>query len=71
MFTIYMTVSNIGHVVGNLAAGWRDPDRLNLSYEVTFVIAAVTVILPLLLLPFVRPDEVDRLKEQEREADVV
>ena len=71
MFTIYMTVSNIGHVVGNLAAGWRDPDRLNLSYEVIFWIAAVTVILPLLLLPFVRPDEVDRLKEQEREADVV
>ena len=63
MFTIYMTVSNIGHVVGNAAAGL--PERLDLSYQDTFWIAGLTMFLPLLLLPMVRPAEVDRLKDLE------
>ena len=71
MFTVYMTVSNIGHVIGNMATGLRDPDRLNLSYEVTFWIAGISMFIPLLLLPLVRPAQVDRLKEQEQEASIV
>ena len=53
MFTIYMTLSNLGHVAGNFAAGWLRED-LSLSYEVCFAIAGVVTLAPLALLPLVQ-----------------
>ena len=54
MFTIYMTVSNIGHVLGNWLVG---PLRAQFSYEHTFWTAGIAMLLPLLLLIVVkRPD---------------
>ena len=67
MFTIYMTVSNVGHVVGNWLVRLRDPTQLDLSYEVTFQIAGVLTLVPLLLLLVVKPEDVDRLKEAEKD----
>jgi len=57
MFTIYMTLSNVGHVAGNLLAGELRED-LSLSYEVCFVIAGVVTIVPLALLPLMNPASV-------------
>lgn len=63
MFTIYLTVSNIGHVLGNwfvgsLRDGWA------FSYEQTFWTAGIVMILPLLLLVVIRQEEVDHAKRQ-------
>ena len=52
MFTIYMTVSNIGHVLGNWLVG---PLRAQLSYQHTFWTAGIAMLLPLLLLILVKP----------------
>lgn len=52
MFTIYMTVSNIGHVLGNWLVG---PLRAQLSYQQTFWTAGIAMLLPLLLLILVKP----------------
>jgi MFS family permease len=54
MFTIYMTLSNLGHVAGNLLAGRLREDLL-LSYEACFAIAGVVTVVPLALLPLVNP----------------
>lgn len=51
MFTVYMTLSNIGHVLGNWLVG---PLRAQLSYEQAFWAAGIATLLPLLLLFFVR-----------------
>lgn len=68
VFTVYMTFSNVSHVIGNKAAGWLQPalvfeeygEAATLkSYELTFWCVAVLSALPLLLLPFVRTNEVD------------
>lgn len=69
MFTIYMTVSNLGHAVGNAALGPLT-DTLKLSYQQVFWSAGIVTLLPLLLLPLINPDEVDaaRRKEKARES---
>ncbi len=62
MFTIYMTLSNIGHVLGNeiygqLRDGWQ------LTYEQTLYVGGAFMLVPLGLLFFIVPSEVDRAKE--------
>lgn len=60
MFTIYMTLSNVGHVVGNFLVGrLRDESGLSLSYEATFAVAGIITIAPLFLLTVVNPATVD------------
>ena len=54
MFTIYMTSSNIGHVLGNWLVGVL---RVQLSYEHTFWAAGIITLVPLLLLIVVRPQK--------------
>jgi PAT family beta-lactamase induction signal transducer AmpG len=67
MFTIYMTVSNVAHVIGNASVGFfRAEGNEWLSYEQTFWVAAISMWIPLLLLPLVNPDRVDEAKALER-----
>jgi PAT family beta-lactamase induction signal transducer AmpG len=58
MFTVYMTLSNVGHVIGNWAAGWLRVD-FELSYQASFLIAGLVTIAPLVLLSIVNPARVD------------
>ena len=58
MFTVYMTLSNVGHVVGNLGVGWLRED-MGLSYETSFGVAGIATIAPLVLLAVVNPATVD------------
>jgi len=58
MFTVYMTLSNVGHVVGNQLAAWLVVN-LGLSYEVSFGVAGIATIAPLVLLAVVNPATVD------------
>ncbi|HJN10233.1 MAG TPA: MFS transporter [Pirellulaceae bacterium] len=67
VFTIYMTVSNVAHVMGNKAVGPLR-DGLGLSYEHTFWVAGISMFVPLLLLLFVRPEQVDRMRDAELKA---
>jgi PAT family beta-lactamase induction signal transducer AmpG len=67
VFTIYMTVSNVAHVIGNKAVGPLR-DGLGLSYEHTFWVAGISMFIPLLLLAFVRPEQVDRMRDAELKA---
>jgi hypothetical protein len=71
VFTTYMTLSNISHVVGNKMAasvrGWFiDPEYGELSnlisYELAFWFVGITSIAPLFLLFFVKPKEVDKAR---------
>lgn len=71
VFTTYMTLSNVSHVVGNKLAGpvqsWLAsiaPGETSViaTYEYTFWFAGVASILPLLLLVFVQPDRVDEAR---------
>jgi len=63
MFTVYMTVSNVGHMIGNsligpLREGW------GFSYGQTFQIAGVCMLAPLAAFVFlVNPRDVQRMKE--------
>ena len=61
MFTIYLTTANIGHVAGNWLVGPLR-QQLGFSYELTFGFAGLAVILPLFLLFWVRPENVDRAR---------
>ena len=70
MFTIYMTLSNVGHVIGHKAVGVLR-DTLEFSYEGTFAAAGLAMITPLFLLFVVRPGEVDQAREPEKELDDV
>ncbi|MFQ5732184.1 MAG: MFS transporter [Planctomycetaceae bacterium] len=75
VFTTYMTLSNVSHVIGNAIAGWVQesfefPDVYGgsatmASYEFTFWFIGVITLLPLALLPFVRVEQVDRAREAE------
>lgn len=74
VFTTYMTLSNLSHVVGNWLAGpvrealkfgSESPAANMRSYELTFAAVAVASVVPLLLLIWVSPDEVDRHKAAE------
>jgi len=71
VFTTYMTLSNISHVVGNkMAASVRswfiNPEHGDLSnlisYELVFWFVGIISIVPLLLLFFVKPKEVDKAR---------
>jgi predicted MFS family arabinose efflux permease len=58
VFTIYMTLSNLSHVLGNWTIGpirddWKSP------YETCFILSGCVMLLPLLLLPLIRPQQVD------------
>ena len=64
MFTVFMTVSNIGHVIGNKAAGIIRTDW-NLSHEQSFIAAGAVMIVPLLFLLVVRPKKVDEARTLE------
>ena len=65
MFTIYMTLSNVGHVVGNYFGGQLRENWL-FSYQQTFYIAGLLTVVPLLLLLLIRPEEIDRRKAMEQ-----
>jgi PAT family beta-lactamase induction signal transducer AmpG len=74
VFTTYMTLSNISHIAGDKLAGpvreflkFSDTSlAANMfSYEMTFWFVGVSSLLPLLLLFFVRPDEVDDARHAE------
>jgi PAT family beta-lactamase induction signal transducer AmpG len=67
VFTIYLTVSNIGHVLGNWLVGTLRQD-LSLSYEETFFAVGGFMFVPLLMLLVVRTEEVDRHKELAKQA---
>ena len=60
IFTTYMTLSNVGHVIGNWMAG---PVREFFSYEHSFLVSGLMIVVPILLLPLVRPAQVDRARE--------
>jgi PAT family beta-lactamase induction signal transducer AmpG len=62
IFTVYMTVSNIGHVIGNKLVGPLS-DSYDFTYAQSFWFAAVALGLPLLLLPLVNPERVDQSKD--------
>ena len=68
MFTVYMTLSNVGHVVGNLVVGWLRVD-LQLSYEASFGAAGLVTIAPLILLLVVNPAKVDAKRAEQEQAD--
>ena len=73
VFTTYMTLANVSHVVGNWLAG---PVRALFkfgeaslgadlySYELTFWFVGAVTLAPLLLLIVVRPAQVDRARDQ-------
>ena len=63
MFTVFMTVSNIGHVIGNRVVG---PLREHCSYEESFWVVGLVMILPLILLTVVNLQQVDDLRKAER-----
>lgn len=62
MFTVYMTLSNVGHVVGNYLYGFLSDD-CNYTYESIFYIAGAVTLVPLLVLPLIKPRDVDRVVE--------
>ena len=74
VFTTYMTLSNVSHVIGNWAAGplrewliWLQggvPDNL-VSYQSAFWWLGVMTVIPVFLLLLVRTGEVDRAREAE------
>lgn len=74
VFTTYMTLSNVSHVAGNWLAGpvrrlfvfAENGDQATMvSYEITFWVVGLLSVVPLLLLFFVRTDEVDRARAAE------
>ena len=70
VFTTYMTLSNVSHVCGNwLAAPVRRLSHYGesadiASYELTFWFVGIVTLIPLLLLIFVRTEEIDRAHQQ-------
>jgi len=77
VFTVYMTLSNVSHMAGNWLAGPLRSgfyqqfvnndsvvDPITLSYQATFWDVGVLSLVPLLLLYWVRSDEVDTAKAQ-------
>ena len=64
MFTVYMTLANVGHVVGNLVVGWLRDD-LQISYEGSFLTAGLVTIAPLVLLVVVNPARVDAKRAEQ------
>ena len=83
VFTLYMTLSNVSHIVGNWLAGpvrsyctrIAESDGLEdraadlYSYELTFWFVGLVTLPTLLLLLRVRTAEVDAAKERERDSE--
>lgn len=67
MFTTYMTLSNVGHVVGNWMAG---PVRGMFSFEATFILAGLATLLTIVPLLLVKPHQVDEKRASEAGAVV-
>ena len=65
VFTIFMTLSNVGHVIGNSLVGPLR-EQIGLSYESTFLAAGAVTLIPLLLLIVVNPKRVDEMKSLEK-----
>ena len=59
MFTVYMALSNLGHVAGNKIVG---DVRAAMSYEQIFLFVGIASLIPLALLPLVNPGQVDKYK---------
>lgn len=78
VFTTYMTLSNVSHIVGNWLAGpvfemlrlaqSGTPDEIR-TYELTFWLVGFVTLLPLLLLYYVRPEEVDLARRDDEARD--
>lgn len=73
VFTTYMTLSNVSHICGNWLAGpvrrlftlsQYGESAAMVSYELTFWFVGLITLVPLLLLIFVRPEEVDRARQK-------
>ena len=58
MFTVFMTLSNVGHVIGTKITGYLRAD-LDLSHEETFITAGIVMCAPMLLLLCVRPKKIE------------
>ena len=66
MFTIYMTLSNVAHVVGNELTGLLRPDEgEKFTYVETMTVAGVLMLVPLLLLPLMNANQVVQAKKLE------
>jgi PAT family beta-lactamase induction signal transducer AmpG len=68
MFTIYMTLSNIGHVIGNFSAGTVETA---FGASNTFIVMGILTASTSLLLLFVNADDVEKLKTQLLDAEII
>lgn len=66
MFTIYMTLSNVGHVVGNKLYGKLREEWWQLPFEEILFVAGACMLVPLVLLPLIPPAQVARAREEDR-----
>ena len=68
MFTIYMTLSNIGHVIGNTIAG-----NVETAFGVanSFMVMGILTAATSLLLLFVNADDVEKRKTQLLDAEII
>jgi PAT family beta-lactamase induction signal transducer AmpG len=64
MFTIYMTLSNVGHVLGNELFGPLR-DSLELTFQNILFVGGVCMLAPLVLLPLIQPAQVARAREED------
>ena len=81
VFTVYMTLSNVSHIIGNALAGpvrtycsgiaeangLEGKQAILNSYELTFWFVGLVTLPALLLLLWVRPSQVDAAKQRESE----
>jgi PAT family beta-lactamase induction signal transducer AmpG len=65
MFTIYMTLSNVGHVVGNKLYGKLREEWWQLPFEEILYVAGACMLVPLVLLPLIQPAQVVRAREKD------
>jgi PAT family beta-lactamase induction signal transducer AmpG len=63
MFTVYMTLSNVGHVLGNELFG-RLRDQWQYSFQETLFVGGTLMLVPLVLLFGIRPGDVDRARDE-------
>ena len=68
MFTIYMTLSNIGHVIGNFSAGTVETA---FGASNTFIVMGILTAATSLLLLFVNADDVEKRKTQLWDAEII
>ena len=66
VFTTYMALSNVSAVIGKRMVGTLHEQ---FGYGTSFYVAAAFGVMPLLLLPLVRPAEVDEQKEMDALSD--